>query len=124
MTQTFSYDFSTAGTPEEARARLQATITAQLRRPTGGNSASNAQHQMRLSKHTSTTLSYKPKLVVPLPVSFSIWLGRLVRGESVEVGFRANEDPAKTRITVSGRVGRGTQEIADREFWTALLGAE
>ncbi len=121
MAQTFTYEFSTTGTPQEAEARLQGTISERLRRPSVGSSASNAQRQMRLSEHTPTSLSYKPKLLAPLPISFSIWLGRRLRGESVDVRFAANGADGQTRITVSGKVGRGTQTIADREFWAGVL---
>jgi hypothetical protein len=120
MTQAFSYEFSTPGTPEEAEARLQAAISGRLRRPSGGSAASNAQRQMGLSKHTPTSLSYKPKLLAPLPISLSIWLGRRLRGENVDVQF-ADGDDGQTRVTVSGKVGHGTQLLADREFWTGVL---
>jgi len=121
MARTFSYEFSTAGTPSEAQARLQRVLTDRLRRPSDGGSASNAQRQMRLSTQTATSLSYKPKLLVPLPVSLSIWLGRLLRGERVDLHFAANGSDGQTRVTVSGKVGSGTQAIADREFWTEIL---
>jgi hypothetical protein len=121
MAQTFSYEFSKPGTPEEAKARLQGAITQRLRRPTGGGATSNAQHQMRLSKQTATSLSYKPKLVVPLPISTSIWLGRLARREIVNVTFTANGGDGKTHVTVTGQVGRGSEALADREFWTDVL---
>ena len=121
MAQTFSYDFSTSGSPEEAEARLQSAISERLRRPTGGGSVSNFQRQMRLSKQTATSLSYKPKLAAFLPVSLSIWGGRLLRGENVEVKFAQNGGDGQTRVTVSGKVGSGSQAIADREFWTEML---
>ncbi|HYB30263.1 MAG TPA: hypothetical protein VEF89_26900 [Solirubrobacteraceae bacterium] len=120
MAQTFSYEFSTSGTPEEAEARLQGAINERLRRPSGGSSASNAQRQMRLSKQTSTSLSYKPKLLAPLPISLSIWLGRRLQGENVDVQF-ADGGNGQTRVSVSGKVGHGTQAIADRDFWTGVL---
>jgi len=123
MTQAFSYEFSTPGTPKAAEARLQGVISERLRRPTGGSAAGNAQRQMRLSKHTATSLSYKPKLLAPLPISLSIWLGRRLRGETVDVRFAPDGADGQTRITVSGKVGHGTQAIADQEFWTGLLGA-
>jgi len=123
MAQTFSYDFSRPGTPEEAKARLQGVITQRLRRPTGGGAPSNAQHHMRLSKQTATSLSYKPKLVVPLPISTSVWLGRLARREIVNVTFTADATHGKTHVTVAGKVGHGSEAIADREFWTDLLSA-
>ena len=119
--RTFSYEFSTSGTPEEAQAKLQSVLTNRLRRPSGGGSASYPQRPMRLSTRTATTLAYKPKLLAPLPVSLSIWLGRLLRGEKVEVEFASNGEDGQTRVTVSGKVGSGAQAIADREFWTEVL---
>jgi len=123
MTQAFSYELSTPGTPEAAEARLQGVISERLRRPSGGSAAGNAQRQMRLSKHTPTSLSYKPKLLAPLPISLSIWVGRRLRGENVEVRFTPDGADGQTRVTVSGKVGNGTQAIADREFWIGVLGA-
>jgi hypothetical protein len=124
MAQAFSYEFSTSGTPEEAQARLARVITERLRRPTDRGAASNAQHQMRLSKQKASSLSYKPKLVIPLPVSLSVWLGRLIRGEKVDVHFAPNGSDGQTRVVVSGNVGRGAQALADREFWTETLSAK
>jgi hypothetical protein len=121
VAQTFSYEFSTSGTPEEAEARLQGAISERLRRPTGAGAAGNLHRQMRLSKHTANSLSYKPKLEVPLPVSLSIWVGRVLRGENVQVQFAPNGGDGQTRITVSGKVGSGSQAIADRDFWTGIL---
>ena len=92
-----------------------------MRRPTGGGATSNAQHQMRLSKETATSLSDKPKLLVPLPISTAVWLGRLARREIVNVTFTANGGDGKTHVTVAGKVGRGSDAIADREFWTDVL---
>ena len=123
MAHTFSYEFSTTGTPEEARARLQGVITERLRRPTGGGATSNAQHQLRLSKQTATSLSYKPKLLVPLPISLSVWLGRVIRGEHVDVTFSAAGTDGGTHMTVSGKVGRAGEQTADREFWAGVLNA-
>jgi len=123
VAHTFSYEFSTTGTPEEARARLQGVITERLRRPTGGGATSNAQHQLRLSKQTATSLSYKPKLLVPLPISLSVWLGRVIRGEHVDVTFSAAGTDEGTHMTVSGKVGRASEQTADREFWAGVLNA-
>jgi len=123
VAHTFSYEFSTTGTPEEARARLQGVITERLRRPTGGGATSNAQHQLRLSKQTATSLSYKPKLLVPLPISLSVWLGRVIRGEHVDVTFSAAGTDEGTHMTVSGKVGRAGEQTADREFWAGVLNA-
>jgi hypothetical protein len=74
-----------------------------------------------LSTQTAHSLSYRPKLLAPLPVSLSIWLGRLLRGEKVELRFAGDGADGQTHITVSGKAGHGTQAMADREFWTAIL---
>ncbi len=121
MSRTFSFDFSTPGDPEEARARLQRALTERLRRPSGGGGARNLHREMRLTKHTATSLIYKPKLVAPLPVSTMVWLGRVLRAEHIKVTFTANGGDHQTRMTVSGKVGHGGEAIADREFWSEAL---
>jgi hypothetical protein len=123
MAQGFSYEFAATGTPEEARARLQRVLTDRLRRPSGGGSARNLHREMRLSKHTATLLTYKPKLVAPLPVSTIVWLGRMLRREQINVTFTPDGGDGQTRVTVSGKVGHGGEAIADREFWTEVLTA-
>ncbi len=123
MAQTFSHEFTTTGTPEEARARLQSVLTDRLRRPSGGSGARNLHREMRLSKHTTTSLTYKPKLVAPLPISTMVWLGRVLSAEHVDVTFAPNGGAAQTRITVSGKVGHRGEAVADREFWTEALTA-
>ncbi len=123
MASTFSYELSTSGaTPEEAKERVQRVLSERLRRPSGGTASSNIHRAMRLSKQTTTSLSYKPKLQVPLPVSTVIWLGREISGERVDLTFAAN-GPDGTRMEVSGKLGRGTQAIADRDFWDGVLSA-
>jgi hypothetical protein len=117
MASTFSYELSTSGTPEEAQDRVQRVLTERLRRPGGGTGAGNIHRAMRLSKQTPTSLSYKPKLQVPMPVSILVWLGRQLNGERVKVTFTADgTDGGGTRIAVSGKVGRGGQAVAEREF--------
>jgi hypothetical protein len=119
MTQTFSYEFSTTGTPEEAKARLQRVLTDQMHRPRGG--VPNHHSAMRLGKQTATSLTYKPKLVVPLLVGTMVWVRRVLSAEQINVTFAPNGAEGETRITVSGKVGRGGEVIADREFWTEAL---
>ncbi len=121
MAQTFSYEFATTGTPENARARLQRVLTDRLRRPSGGGGARNLHREMRLSKHTTTSLTYKPKLVAPLPVSTIVWLGRVLGAEQINVTFTPDGDDGQTRMTVSGKVGHGGEAVADREFWAQAL---
>ena len=121
MAQTFSYEFSTMGTPDEAQARLQTVLTDRLRRPSGGGGARNLHREMRLSNHTATSLTYKPKLVAPLPISTIVWLGRVLSAEQISVTFAPDDGDSGTRITVAGKVGRGGEAIADREFWSEAL---
>ena len=90
MAQTFSYQFAATGTPEDARARLQRVLTDRLHRPSGDGGARNLHREMRLSKHTATSLTYKPKLVAPLPVSTIVWLGRVLSAEHINVTFTPN----------------------------------
>ncbi len=78
---------------------------------------------MRLSKQTATSLTYKPKLVAPLPVSTMVWLGRVLSAEHVDVIFTPRDGEGETRIAVSGKVGHGSEAVADREFWTEVLTA-
>ena len=123
MPQAFSFEFSTTASPEEARARLQRVLTDRLRRPSGGGGARNLHREMRLGGHTPTSLTYKPKLVAPLPVSTIVWLGRMLSAEEINVTFIPNGDDGDTRITVSGKVGHGGEAVTDREFWTEVLSA-
>jgi hypothetical protein len=121
--QTFSYEFSTTGTPEQAQARLQRVLTDRLRRPSGGGGARNLHREMRLGKQTATSLTYKPKLVAPLPISTMVWLGRLLSAERINVTFGPGIDDGETHIVVSGKVGHGGEAVADPEFWTEALSA-
>jgi hypothetical protein len=123
MAQSFSYEFSTTGTPEETQTRLQRTLTERLRRPSGGGGASNLHRELRLSKRRATSLTYKPKLVAPLPISTMVWLGRVLSAEHIDVTCAPNGGDGQTRVTVSGKVGRGGEAVADREFWTQVLNA-
>jgi hypothetical protein len=123
MTHTFSYEFSTTRSPEEAQARLQRVLTARLRRPSGGGGARNLHREMRLGKAKANSLTYKPKLVAPLPISTLVWLGRVLSAERVNVTFAPDGSDGGTHITVAGKVGRGSEAIADREFWSEVLTA-
>jgi len=123
MARTFSFEFSASGTPEAAATRLQRVLTERLRRPSGGGAASNIHREMRLSKQDATSLAYRPALRIPMPVSIIVWLGRLLSGEKVNVAFAPNGGDGQTRVAVSGKVGRGGQAVADREFWTDALDA-
>lgn len=78
---------------------------------------------MRLSKHTPTSLTYRPALRVPMPISIIVWLGRMLSAEKVNVTFSPNGGDGQTRVAVSGKVGRGGEAVADREFWDQALTA-
>jgi hypothetical protein len=123
MAQTFIHEFETSVEPDEASARLQSVLTERLRRPSGGGGARNLHREMRLTKHTPTMLTYKPKLVAPLPISTLVWLGRVLGAEHVNVTFTPDTGNGETRITVSGRVGHGGEAVVDREFWAEALAA-
>ncbi len=99
---------------------MQRVLTDRLRRPSGGGSARNLHRELRLSEHTATSLTYKPKLVAPLPISTMVWIGRLLSSERINVTFTPSGD-GQTRIPVSGKVGHGGEALADREFWTEAL---
>jgi len=123
MAHTFSYEFTTRGTPEEARTRLQRVLGERLRRPSGGGGARNLHREMRLSKHSANALTYKPKLVAPLPISTMVWLGRVLSAEQIKVAFAPNGGERQTRVTISGKVGKGGEAVADEEFWAEVLKA-
>jgi hypothetical protein len=94
-----------------------------LRRPSGGGGARNLHRELRLSEHNATSLTYKPKLVAPLPISTMVWVRRLVSAERINVTFTPDAGDGQTRITVSGKVAHGGEALADREFWAAVLSA-
>ncbi len=123
MANTFSYEFSISGTtPEAARDQVQRVLSERLRRPTSGGVQGNLHRAMRLSEQTPTSLLYKPKLQMPLPVSITVWLGRELRRERVDLTFTPNGTDG-TRMTVSGKVGEGGQAVAGRDFWEGVLSA-
>lgn len=76
---------------------------------------------MRLTTRTPALLAYRPKLAAPLPFSAAVWLGRLAIGEHVNVTLSADGPGRQTHVTVSGKVGRRSEGLADREFWTDVL---
>jgi ABC-2 type transport system permease protein len=123
MATTFSYELSTSGSPDQAKARLQAVLSKRLLRPAVGRAGSNLECALQLSKQTATSLTYTPKLRVPLPISTTIWLSRKLGGERVKVTFTADADTGGTRVAVSGKVGHGAEPVASREFWDGVLSA-
>lgn len=89
--QKFSYEFSASGTPEEAEARLEGAISARLRSgAVEGGLGSDTHRQMRLATRTPVLPSYRPRLAVPMRFSITLWLGRLIIGENVNVTFTAD----------------------------------
>jgi hypothetical protein len=120
----FSYDFSiSGGTPEEVEQRVQVVLTERLAHPSGG-AQSSLHRAMRLSRRTASSLSYRPKLRVWMPLSISIWLGRLLRREKIDLTFTGDTAEGDgTHVAVSGSVGQGGQALADREFWQGVLNA-
>ncbi len=122
MAQTFSYEFLATGAPEEARTRLEDAVTGCLRRPIDGGATAGMHRQMRLARHTATTLSYRPRLVVPLPLSLAVWLSRMMRGEHIELTFGRGGSGGATSVLVAGKLGRGTEALGDRELWAGVLG--
>lgn len=120
----FSYDFSiSGGTPEEVKQRVQRVLTERLGHPSGGAQAS-LHRAMRLSRQSTASLSYGPKLRVWMPLSIITWLGRLLRGERIDLTFtRDAGDGDGTHFAVSGQVGRGLQDLADQDFWQGVLNA-
>jgi hypothetical protein len=64
---------------------------------------------MGFAKQTTTSLSYKPKLRVPMPAATMVWLGRRLSGQHVEFTFA----PAAqgTHIAVSGKLGGAAQRL-------------
>ena len=120
----FSYDFSiSGGTPEEVEQRVQRVLTDRLAHPSGG-SQTKLHRAMRLSRQTPTSLSYRPKLRVWLPLSLITWLGRLLSRERIDLTFTRDADGGSgTHLAVSGSVGQGGQSMADREFWQGVLTA-
>jgi len=124
MSQTFSHEFSTTAAPEVAAARLERRLSDRLRRPSAGGGARNLHREMRLSEHTANSLTYKPKLVAPLPISTAVWLGRVLGAEKITVTFAGDERDGQTHITISGKVGHGAAAVADREFWAEALAAD
>lgn len=120
----FSYDFSiSGGTPEEVEQRVQPVLTERLGHPPGGPHSS-LHRAMRLSRQGATSLSYRPKLRVWMPLSLITWLGRLLRRERIDLTFtRDTANGDETHLAVSGHVGRGVQNLADQEFWQGVLNA-
>jgi hypothetical protein len=118
----FSYDFSiSGGTPEEVEQRIQRVLTERLANPSGGTQT-KLHRAMRLSRQTETSLSYRPKLRVWMPLSLITWLGRLLSRERIDLTFDT-ADGDGTHLAVSGRVGQGVQNLADQEFWQGVLNA-
>ena len=50
-------------------------------------------------------------------------LGRVLSAEQIKVAFAPNGGEGQTRVTISGKAGRGGEAVADEEFWTEVLNA-
>ena len=106
MARSFSHDLSVSGSPSDARARLRGALIERLRRSA----------KMRLAGEQPNSLTFRPRWSWPLALA----LYRVLSGEVVNVRFSAGE--GGTAVAVSGKVAGNAEAIADREFWTEILG--
>ena len=72
--------------------------------------------KMRLAGEQPNSLTFRPRWSWPLLLA----LYRVLSGEVVHVRFSAGE--GGTQVAVSGKVAGNAEAIADREFWTEILG--
>jgi len=107
MAQSFSYDLSMTGSPAEAQARVQETVSERMKQTA----------KMRLASSDSSSLSFRPQWSWPLLAA----LFRVVGGEAVNLSFTAGDDG--TQVKVSGKVGGDAEKVANRDFWAQTLGA-
>ena len=108
MSQSFSYDLSMPGSPADAQARVQETVTEQMKQTA----------RMRLAGRDSNALSFRPQWSWPLLAA----LFRVIGGEAVKLSFTA--DDGGTHGTVSGKVGGDAEKVANRDFWAQALNAD
>lgn len=105
MPRTFSYDLSLTDPPASAQARLREAVTKQLRQSAA----------MRPAHDGPDSMAFRPQWGWPLLVS----LTRQIRGENVNLKFRATDDG--TTVAVTGKVAGDAEMVASREFWTKTL---
>jgi hypothetical protein len=107
MARSFSHDLPVSGSPSEAQARLRGVMIERLRRSA----------KMRLANQQPSALTFRPRWSWPVLLA----LYRMLSGEVVNVSFSAGE--GGTRVAVSGKVAGNAEAVADREFWTEIVGA-
>jgi hypothetical protein len=107
MARSFSHDLSVSGSPSDVQARLRGVLIERLRRSA----------KMRLAGEQPSALTFRPRWSWPVLLA----LYRMVSGEVVNVSFSAGE--GGTQVAVSGKVAGNAEAIADREFWTEIVGA-
>ena len=106
MARSFSHGLPVSGSPSDAQARLRGALIERLRRSA----------KMRLAGEQPNSLTFRPRWSWPLALA----LYRVLSGEVVHVRFSAGE--GGTAVAVSGKVAGNAEAIADREFWTEILG--
>ena len=107
MARSFSHDLSVSGSPSDVQARLRGVLIERLRRSA----------KMRLAGEQPSALTFRPRWSWPVLLA----LYRMISGEVVHVSFSAGE--GGTQVAVSGKVAGNAEAIADREFWTEIVGA-
>jgi hypothetical protein len=107
MARSFSHDLSVSGSPSDVKARLRGALIERLRRSA----------KMRLAGEQPSALTFRPRWSWPVLLA----LYRMISGEVVNVSFSAGE--GGTQVAVSGKVAGNAEAIADREFWTEIVGA-
>jgi hypothetical protein len=106
MARSFSHDLSVSGSPSDVQARLRGVLIERLRRSA----------KMRLAGEQPSALTFRPRWSWPVLLA----LYRMISGEVVNVSFSAGE--GGTQVSVSGKVAGNAEAIADREFWTEIVG--
>jgi hypothetical protein len=106
MSHSFSYIVSLNETPTAAQARVRQSVTDQLGHAAG----------MRpVPAPDPNEMAFVPKWGWPLIAS----VARRASGENVSLKF--NETDNGTKVAISGKVGAGVENVADRAFWEGTL---
>ena len=106
MARSFSHDLSVSGSPSDVQARLRGVLIERLRRSA----------KMRLAGEQPSSLTFRPRWSWPVLLA----LYRMVSGEVVNVSFSAGD--GGTQVAVSGKVAGNAEAVADREFWSEIVG--
>jgi hypothetical protein len=106
MARSFSHDLSVSGSPSDVQARLRGVLIERLRRSA----------KMRLAGEQPSSLTFRPRWSWPVLLA----LYRMVSGEVVNVSFSAGD--GGTQVGVSGKVAGNAEAVADREFWSEIVG--